>query len=280
LIYYSLERRGHLLNTILDKLEYSVTAPTRFNKLERRPYLSQLMLDYVFENKRSFVEEHRRRMQRKPDTAIFEYEAQCKKDVAFVHNKPDDVAYVEKRWSIKKSNAKKTIFIPDRLKVLLEDTTRRDHESIINDFNIAREFENLFAYARTTKDKYYFVQADFDAPMREDVLSCNSVEEANQLQSRWKTDEPDPEYHFYNAKNRERDFFITEGGFLGLGPAKLEENDLVIVPIGSSLPWIVREHRSGDIVYYTLIGEAVVPSIMSGALLLQQGAEEEDIQLR
>jgi hypothetical protein len=180
LIYYSLQRRGHLLDTILNKLDYSVTAPTRFNRLERRPFLSQLMLDYVFENKRSFVEEHRRRMQRFPDTAIFAYEAQRQKDVAFVHDKPEDVEYVEQRWHIKKSNAKKTIFVPDRLKVLLEDTTRRDHESITNDFNIAREFENLFAYARTTKEKYYFVKADFDAPMREDVLSCDSVEEANQ----------------------------------------------------------------------------------------------------
>jgi hypothetical protein len=102
----------------------------------------------------------------------------------------------------------------------------------------------------------------------------------NRLASRYGTDESDPEYHFYNAKNRERDFFITEGGFVGLGPAKLEENDLVIVPIGSSLPWIVREHCSGDIKYYTFVGEAVVPSIMSGDLLLQEAAVEEDINLR
>jgi hypothetical protein len=180
LIYYSAKRRGYLLDTILNKLQYSSTMHTKFDQLERRPYLSQLMLDYVFENKRSFVGEHQRRMERVPDTAIHAYKAQREKDVAFVHDKPKDVRYVRDRWQIKIDNAELDIFVPERLRDLLNDQTRRDRENIMNDFKIARDFENLFAYARTTEDKYYFIGANFDAPMRDDVLACDSVEEANQ----------------------------------------------------------------------------------------------------
>ena len=66
----------------------------------------------------------------------------------------------------------------------------------------------------------------------------------------------------------ERVIFSTDSGFTGLGPPRLEVGDEVVVPFGSSRPWVLRSH--GD--HHVFIGEAVVPGIMSGRL---QGLHEE-----
>ncbi|KAK5679110.1 hypothetical protein LTS10_008769 [Elasticomyces elasticus] len=71
------------------------------------------------------------------------------------------------------------------------------------------------------------------------------------------------EMYHVSAKLRRRDFFATADGFIGMGPATLEVGDEVIVPFGASRPFVVRNH--GD--HYVLIGDAVVPGIMSGQLV-------------
>ncbi|KAK0895670.1 hypothetical protein LTR91_014494 [Friedmanniomyces endolithicus] len=65
------------------------------------------------------------------------------------------------------------------------------------------------------------------------------------------------------AKLRQRDFFATADGFIGMAPATLEIGDEVIVPFGASRPFVVRSH--GD--HHVLIGDAVVPGIMSGQMV-------------
>jgi hypothetical protein len=74
-------------------------------------------------------------------------------------------------------------------------------------------------------------------------------------------------YQATPAELRERDFFITEDGFIGMGPATLEVGDEIIVPFGASRPFILRKH--GD--HYALIGDAVVPGIMNGQLMNLHG---------
>jgi hypothetical protein len=60
----------------------------------------------------------------------------------------------------------------------------------------------------------------------------------------------------------ERVFFKTEDQHLGVGPGVLQIGDEVVVPFGSSRPWVLRSH--GD--HHVLVGEAFVPGIMTGQL--------------
>jgi hypothetical protein len=60
----------------------------------------------------------------------------------------------------------------------------------------------------------------------------------------------------------ERVFFKTEDQHLGVGPGDLQEGDEVVVPFGSSRPWVIRSH--GD--HHVLVGDAFVPGIMTGQL--------------
>ena len=60
----------------------------------------------------------------------------------------------------------------------------------------------------------------------------------------------------------ERVFFKTDDQHLGVGPGDLQEGDEVVVPFGSSRPWVLRSH--GD--HHILVGEAFVPGIMTGQL--------------
>ncbi|KAK3075966.1 hypothetical protein LTR53_000270 [Teratosphaeriaceae sp. CCFEE 6253] len=80
------------------------------------------------------------------------------------------------------------------------------------------------------------------------------------------------EMYHVPAKLRRRDFFATSDGFIGMAPATLEVGDEVIVPFGASRPFVVRDH--GD--HHVLIGDAVVPGIMSGQLvnLYKEGSVE------
>jgi hypothetical protein len=57
-------------------------------------------------------------------------------------------------------------------------------------------------------------------------------------------------------------FFKTEDQHLGVGPEDLRIGDEVVVPFGSSRPWVLRSH--GD--HHVLVGEAFVPGIMTGQL--------------
>jgi len=57
-----------------------------------------------------------------------------------------------------------------------------------------------------------------------------------------------------------RRFFITERGFMGLGPRRLLKGDVVVVLLGGSVPFVMRPKGSG----YMLLGEAYVHGIMGG----------------
>lgn len=71
-----------------------------------------------------------------------------------------------------------------------------------------------------------------------------------------------PESTFSPDSGYERVFFKTEDQHLGVGPGDLQEGDEVVVPFGSSRPWVLRSH--GD--HHVLVGEAFVPGIMTGQL--------------
>lgn len=59
-----------------------------------------------------------------------------------------------------------------------------------------------------------------------------------------------------------RSFFVTEKGYMGLGPSSIEEGDLVYVLSGGQAPFILRPKvlREG----FSLVGESYVHGIMDG----------------
>jgi hypothetical protein len=71
-----------------------------------------------------------------------------------------------------------------------------------------------------------------------------------------------PESTCCSKSGYERVFFKTEDQHLGVGPGDLQIDDEVVVPFGSSKPWVLRSH--GD--HHVLVGEAFVPGIMTGQL--------------
>lgn len=67
---------------------------------------------------------------------------------------------------------------------------------------------------------------------------------------------------------------MTTDGFIGFGPEDVSDGDVVVAPFGSSRPWVLRSH--GD--HYVMLGEALVPGIMSGRLsdLYEEGVVEAE----
>jgi hypothetical protein len=59
-----------------------------------------------------------------------------------------------------------------------------------------------------------------------------------------------------------RRFFVTKQGMLGLGPAAMNEGDVVGIVFGSSVPFLLRP--SGDGVHFRLVGDCYVYEFMDG----------------
>lgn len=232
------------------------------------PGIGRLMLDYLLEGRRSYVEELERRDSPPEKDPITSYERQEDEDLTYLeheakYRKSDlsqDFDYVRERWGLKIARAEANErFVPERLREALETGNTK----IEQDFRVARDLGNLFAYARGTQNRFYLNTKNFEAPMRRDVLGCSSIAAVKRLKTQYDLQAKDLELHEYNAKCRERDFFKTKAGFLGLGPACLEEGDEIVIPFGASRPFILRKNiELGS--FNTLVGEAVVPSIMSG----------------
>ncbi|KAM0426437.1 hypothetical protein ACHAPT_008128 [Fusarium lateritium] len=65
-------------------------------------------------------------------------------------------------------------------------------------------------------------------------------------------------------RNRGSKPFLTSRGYVGLGPAAMEDGDLVVILYGSHVPFVLRP-RDGD--KYQLLGEAYVHGIMDGEFM-------------
>ncbi len=66
---------------------------------------------------------------------------------------------------------------------------------------------------------------------------------------------------------RDRTFFSTEYGFVGLGPQGLQRGDNIVTVFGASRPFVLRAHGN----HHVLVGDAVVPGIMSGQMMALYG---------
>ena len=61
-------------------------------------------------------------------------------------------------------------------------------------------------------------------------------------------------------------FFITKGGYIGLGPPGMDKNDVVCVLLGGHVPFLLRERVGNDDgrKRYTLVGECYVHGFVNG----------------
>lgn len=69
--------------------------------------------------------------------------------------------------------------------------------------------------------------------------------------------------------------FIVDQGYLGLGPADVEEGDIVVVFLGVNVPFILRPVRDK----YALVGDCYVHGIMYGELMMTGHIEIEEFVL-
>jgi hypothetical protein len=76
-----------------------------------------------------------------------------------------------------------------------------------------------------------------------------------------------------------RSLFVTEKGYIGLGPAKIQNGDMVCIIYGCSVPLILRAQND----HHILVGEAYVHGIMDGEvidLFLDGKVEEREFRLK
>ena len=77
---------------------------------------------------------------------------------------------------------------------------------------------------------------------------------------------------------RGRTMFRTKNGLLGVGPAKCQPGDQVIVLLGGNMPYIVRKapsRLSRDC--FTILGDSYVHGIMDGEALIPQDGDTCDL---
>jgi hypothetical protein len=103
---------------------------------------------------------------------------------------------------------------------------------------------------------------DLEVAMEIQVRVLNKIMTMGATPDRDDMEQDIPESTYTPDLGYERVYFKTEDQHLGVGPGDLQIGDEVVVPFGSSRPWVLRSH--GD--HHVLVGEAFVPGIMTGQL--------------
>lgn len=73
-----------------------------------------------------------------------------------------------------------------------------------------------------------------------------------------------------------RKSFVTETGFIGLGPRASLAGDEIVALLGGTVPYVVRRVREN---IYSFVGECYVFGIMNGEVLSNQ-AKPKDLEIR
>ncbi|KAI1409745.1 heterokaryon incompatibility protein-domain-containing protein [Hypoxylon sp. FL1857] len=76
-----------------------------------------------------------------------------------------------------------------------------------------------------------------------------------------------------------RKFFLTTRGFIGIGPASMKPDDLIVIILGLTVPFVVRRTEDQDSQKYILIGECYVDGIMDGELVRAQQEAGKEAEL-
>ena len=102
-------------------------------------------------------------------------------------------------------------------------------------------------------------------PMARDLLSSHEeYDDSIRRAARYS------EAIYYSWRNRR--FFVTVSGFIGLGPRRMEAEDTIAVLSGSRWPVILRSHGE----YYELLGTCYVHGIMDSEAVRKHRAEGKE----
>ncbi|TVY73989.1 Heterokaryon incompatibility protein 6, OR allele [Fusarium oxysporum f. sp. cubense] len=77
---------------------------------------------------------------------------------------------------------------------------------------------------------------------------------------------------FNNSVKEDRMFFITEDGYLGIGPKSMRPGDHVCVLYGGHTPFVLHPVRDAGDEEYLFLGESFVNGLMNGEALEDEGA--------
>ncbi|KAG0648101.1 Heterokaryon incompatibility protein [Hyphodiscus hymeniophilus] len=72
-----------------------------------------------------------------------------------------------------------------------------------------------------------------------------------------------------------RALFLTDKGYVGLGPAEVEKGDRIAVLLGGSVPFVLRQRQS----HFTLVGESYVRGLMHGEAIQGETVAFQTIQI-
>ena len=76
--------------------------------------------------------------------------------------------------------------------------------------------------------------------------------------------EENPLHAIFQRTSLERRIYLTEKGYIGLGPQSADDGDEVWILGGAKVPFVLRKCQEGG---YTLVGESYVHGIMTGEAL-------------
>lgn len=101
-----------------------------------------------------------------------------------------------------------------------------------------------------------------------DIMERTAGEECSVLEEMLDQEIPLGRQQAYECLQRasqvmhKRALFVTHSGFVGVGPKALEKGDIIVVPLGASVPFVLRKtDRQGK---YTLVVDCFVHGIMYG----------------
>ena len=76
-----------------------------------------------------------------------------------------------------------------------------------------------------------------------------------------------------------RKLFITNSGFIGIGPSSMESGDLIVIILGLNVPLVLRKVDGRETPHYLLLGECYVQGIMDGELIQRQLNSRTDAEI-
>ncbi|QIW95813.1 hypothetical protein AMS68_001331 [Peltaster fructicola] len=290
LIYNSFQRPGALVQSIVEALHLEFKEDMMLGEFDSTPKIGRLILEFILEESRNHLDELQRLTESAGKSLKALYKSQATEDLNYVaeedtsdiNRNMDDNDFIRRHWDrrtkyidVENAGLIDITKVLDRTEALWASAL--ESETVCNDLQAAVEFENLFCYARRTQNKYYFSGYDYHQPMHRDVLNAKSLKAIEVLETRFKKDDP-IELHEYSDKARQRDFFRTRRGFVGLGPSTMRPKDVIVIPFGASRPFILRHIPDSE--GYTLVGEAVMPGVMHGQWIAEHAKDAKYYKLK
>jgi hypothetical protein len=117
----------------------------------------------------------------------------------------------------------------------------------------------------------------YTSMVEQDIINkvvASSVRREYLLSESAKPVDEDLDSKFFAAvidTSKSQSFFLLQNGFMGLGPKTIEDQDIVCIPLGGEVPFVIRDKGDG---YHEFIGECYLHSAMNGEFF--EGVRPDD----